>query len=98
MEDLIYNWSSNDYKGSDQDFLRTKIWPVYIDKIIAHDRYCNGLIVEKGESRQGFLNEDQLDSEFDYVYDPIRFFGKHEIRPFPFHEKMSYGVHVGEII
>lgn len=98
MEELVYNWSSNDYKGSDQDFLRTKIWPNYIDTILAHDKYYNGLIVEKGEHRQGTIGVDQLDSDFDYVYDPIRFFGEHDIRPFPNHAAMIHGTHVGEII
>lgn len=95
MEQLISQWSGNDYKGSDQDFLRTEIWPNYINTILAHDRYCNGLIVDKGEHKQGTIEGNKLDSDFDYVYDPIRFFGKHDIRPFP---NMQYDSYVGEII
>lgn len=98
MEQLISQWSANDYKGSDQDFLRTEIWPHYLSTILVHDRYFDGLIVEKGQHRRGLIGVDRLDSEFDYVYDPIRFFGKHDIRPFPNHSPMTYGVHVGEII
>jgi len=34
----------------------------------------------------------------DYIYDPIKFFGEHDIRPFPAHKPMTHGTHVGEII
>jgi len=33
-----------------------------------------------------------------YAYDPIEFFGKHEIRNFPHHDTMKYGTYVGEIL
>ena len=33
----------------------------------------------------------------DYIYDPQKLFGLHDIRNFPTHKKMSYGTHVGEI-
>lgn len=35
---------------------------------------------------------------FDYKYDPIKFFGVHDVRPFPSHPPMKHGSHVGEII
>lgn len=34
----------------------------------------------------------------DYYYDPKKFFGDHDIRPFPHHAPMGHGVHVGERI
>ncbi len=34
----------------------------------------------------------------DYEYSPIGFFGEHAINPFPYHDKMEFGTHVGEII
>lgn len=98
MNDLVNEWTSNNYKGSDQDFLRTKIWTKYVNNIIVHDKYYNGLIVKNGKHTQGTINSDQNDSDFDYVYDPIRFFGNHLIKPFPNHRKMTNGTYVGEII
>lgn len=59
----------------------------------------------------GALNEQQyaigkivlksgeiLDRRDVYEYRPLFLFGEHDIRPFPSHPPMSYGVHVGEII
>jgi len=98
IEDLINIWTKNNYKGSDQDFLRTVIWPHYSHKIIAHDKYYQGLLIKNGKHRNGIVEPGHNDSDFDYVYDPIRFFGYHLIKPFPNHAKMTNGTYVGEII
>jgi hypothetical protein len=150
IKDKINEWQKYDYKGSDQDFLRTKVWDKYKDKFIVHDRFDKGFITEeivlnveeyrKQREEQSqyriktivardqykreclmngirITNDSELDEIFpnvpevspekynsngqliyDYFYDPIKFFGEHDIRPFPEHEPMKHGTHVGEII
>lgn len=104
IKELIGNWSPKNCKGSDQDFLRTKIWNYYRDKIIVHDRYYNGLTIENKEYKIGYISKYDADNPTEgeavpeYIYDPITFFGEHLIKPFPPHEEMVYGTYVGEII
>lgn len=104
IESLINEWVDHSYKGSDQDFLREKIWNENKHRIICHDKFHSGLTVINGHNKIGFISKYDKDHPLpdeiapDYVYDPISFFGNHDIRPFPKHLNMSYGTHVGEII
>lgn len=96
-------WHNKNYKGCDQDFLRTVVFEPFIDDVLCHDRFHSGLAVEGGVQRQPY-NRELYNYEYasgrkpDYHYLPIEFFGEHEIRPFPSHATMNYGYHVGEII
>jgi hypothetical protein len=151
MEEMISNWKSNNYKGSDQDFLKQIVWCRVRTQTIAHDKYYNGIvieqpvhnvesykkqlqdfedfknatIVERGrficELRNAGFDSDSIESQVrerfpelrsppqirlnpdgqavvDYYYHPIDYFGYHDVRPFPSHPPLKYGVHVGEII
>lgn len=100
----ISNWQKKNCKGSDQDFLQQNVWNKYKHLAMVHDKFYNGLVVMEGIYKPGcistydFENPDPYEIAPDYVYDPIKFFGEHDIRPFPPHEPLKYGVHVGEII
>lgn len=147
---LIDDWGKYDYKGSDQDFLRLKVWENYKNLAIVHDKFCNGFVIDqivhnveeyhkqRAEmddyrtktliAKEKYIKEsvynglpipsaqelaaiftevpelspirynDKNQIVTDYVYDPIKFFGQHDIRPFPPHKEMKNGSHVGEII
>jgi hypothetical protein len=149
MKQMISDWGKCDYKGSDQDFLRTVVWENLKHLVLAHDKFHNGFSVEQivsdpkeyikqreeyndfrnrsMEAKKTFIAErfvqgispskeelDKLFPEleelkpirynennqivFDYVYNPLKLFGKHDVRPFPPHKEMKHGSHVGEII
>ena len=59
--------------------------------------YVNSIFPDIPELKPLKYNEDGK-LLYDYVYDPIKYFGQHDVRPFPSHDKMNYGTYVGEII
>jgi hypothetical protein len=103
ISNLMDGWMNKKYKGSDQDFLRIEVWDKLRYHAIVHDKYYAGLTIEQGQYKEGYISKYDADHPKDgeiipdYVYDPQSFFGEHLIRPFPPHNKMIQGTHVGEI-
>jgi len=80
----IESWITRSNLGDDQEFLKSKIWPVLNSDCVAHDRY----IVDSHLSTPNGP----------FTYRPVEFFGPHDIRPFPRHkplQKEIHGDHVG---
>jgi len=110
MPQFIDEWQKKDYKGCDQDFLREVVWDKLKKHALVHDKFYQGLTIINGEMKEGYIfhydppvvqegEEAPPPPQMpEYIYDPLTFFGPHELRPFPPHEKMTHGVHVGEII
>jgi len=47
MSKMIQSWGKYDYKGSDQDFLRTEVWDKFKKQILAHDKFDKGFVIEQ---------------------------------------------------
>jgi hypothetical protein len=82
---LLLDWTKRSAKGTDQDFLHDKIWPLVRDNdCLAHDRYT---VATRVATPYGPFN-----------YDPAKFFGEHNLQPFPAHRPLitsEHGEHVG---
>lgn len=105
IEQVVIDIEEYHRHRSEQDDYRQKT-------IVAKAQYIydcnnNGLEIKKSDLDKLFPDvpevgpvktNDKGQIIIDYVHDPVKFFGKHDVRPFPSHGKMSYGIHVGEII
>lgn len=84
FQSLLHEWKEFSAKGCDQDFLRVSVWPKVDGKNLAHDRYPYGHVIDIENGS--------------YEYNPIKFFGDHDVRPFPTHstyDTTQLGEHVG---
>lgn len=88
FQGLMSAWEHYDHKGCDQEFLHGSIWPVLVagNEVVAHDLYPRGTVIPIDE---GAYKE--------YKYDPLAFFGNHDIRPFPEHAPLETAVHGGHV-
>lgn len=85
FKELMHAWTRRNHKGSDQDFLKDRIWPLVRDHdSVAHDLYTENTTIQTPNGP--------------FTYRPVEFFGLHDIRRFPEHRPLIpalHGEHVG---